>query len=447
MFAGLFFQKLPLIIELAFVYNEIVNICSFSGECFLTMNKQILLVDMQSFYASIEKADNPHLREKPVIVSGDPKKRSGVVLAACPLAKQYGVKNAERLWEAQQKCPEAVIIRPRMQRYLEVSCQITEILETFTDLVEPYSVDEQFLDVTVTQKLFGNSFTISQSIKSEILNKTGVVARVGIGPNKVLAKMACDHFAKKSPNGIFHLAHTNLKKELWPLPIGKMFGVGHRMEKHLLNMGIRQIGHLATFPLEKLKKRWGINGHLLWLTANGIDHSPVTLHTHDEQKAVGHHMTLPRDYKRLNDIKVVLLELSEEVARRARTKHYRGSTVSVAVRGASFEFPTGFNRQMKLSSPTNDGLTIFKAACKLFQAHWNKFPIRSIGVTLSQLQSDFSLQLSLFDLETALKQERLNQTLDHLFNKYGPTSIVRASSLTNAGQAFERAAKIGGHYK
>ncbi len=414
--------------------------------CFC-MERQILLIDMQSFYASIEKADHPHLRGKPIIVSGDPKRRTGVVLAACPLAKQYGVKNAERLWEAQQKCPEAAVVRPRMQRYLEVSCQITEILERFTDLVEPYSVDEQFLDITASQTLFGDAFAISQSIQSEILRKTGVHARIGIGPNKMLAKMACDHFAKKSPNGIFRLTHANLKKELWPLPIGKMFGVGHRMEKHLVKMGIRQIGHLAAFPLEKLKKRWGINGHLLWLTANGIDHSPVSPHTHNRQKAIGHHMTLPRDYEQLNEIKVILLELSEEVARRARAKHYRGSTVSVGVRGASFDVPTGFHRQMKLSAPTNDGLTIFKTAFKLFQMHWDSLPIRSVGVALSQLQSDSAMQLSLFDFETALKQERLNQAVDRLLLKYGAASIVRASSLTNAGQAFERAKKIGGHYK
>lgn len=411
------------------------------------MNRQILLVDMQSFYASIEKADNPHLAGKPVIVSGDPERRSGVVLAACPLAKRYGVKNAERLWEAQQKCPHATIVRPRMQRYLEVSCQITEILEQFTDLVEPYSVDEQFLDVTASKTLFGSSLAIAKKLKSDILIKTGVFARVGIGPNKVLAKMACDHFAKRKKDGIFQLNEDNLATELWPLPIGKMFGVGHRMEKHLLKMGIREIGHLATFPLEKLKARWGINGHLLWLTANGIDHSPVTLTTHDHQKAIGHHMTLPRDYKQIKDIKVVLLELSEEVARRARAKHYRGSTVSVAVRGANFDFPTGFNRQMKLSSSTNDGLTIFKVAFKLFQSYWDQQPIRSVGVTLSQLVLDSSLQLSLFEFESSLKRERLNQALDNLFNKYGPTSVVRAASLTDAGQVFERAAKIGGHYK
>lgn len=411
------------------------------------MDRQILLVDMQAFYASIEKADNPHLQGKPIIVSGDPKVRTGVVLAACPLAKKYGVTNAERLWEAQQKCPEAIIIRPRMQRYLEVSCQITEILETFTDLVEPYSVDEQFLDVTCSQHLFGSALEIARQIRKEIWNKTGVTARIGIGPNKVLAKMACDHFAKKRPDGIFQLTHANLQRDLWPLPIGKMFGVGHRMEKHFLKMGIRKIGHLANFPLESLKKRWGINGQVLWQIANGIDYSPVSRHTHDHRKAIGHHMTLPRDYTKLRDIQTVLLELSEEVARRARSKGYIGSTVSVSVRGADFDHPSGFHRQMKLNEPTNDGMTIFKAADQLFQTHWDGLPVRSVGVTLSQLQQNKCFQFNLFTFETELKRQRLNETLDFLAMKYGPTSVVRASSLTSAGQAFERAKKIGGHYK
>lgn len=159
--------------------------------------KVIFLVDMQSFYASVEKAENPHLKNRPVIVSGDPEKRGGVVLAACPLAKQKGVVNASRLWEAQEKCPEAVVLRPRMQRYIDVSLQITAILEEYTDLVEPYSIDEQFMDITGSQKLFGTPMEIAKSIQGRIMREIGVYARVGIGPNKALAKIACDNFAKR----------------------------------------------------------------------------------------------------------------------------------------------------------------------------------------------------------------------------------------------------------
>ncbi|MCJ7839390.1 DNA polymerase IV [Lederbergia sp. NSJ-179] len=406
--------------------------------------KVIFLVDMQSFYASVEKATHPELADQPVIVSGDPERRSGVVLAACPLAKKWGVKNASRLWEAQQLCPHAVILRPRMQLYLDVSLQITNILNRFTNLVEAYSIDEQFLDVTASGRLFGDPFSIAQNIRDTIMNEMGIHARVGIGPNKVLAKIACDNFAKKNEEGIFRLDLSNME-QMWTLPIGKMFGVGNRMSQHLERMGIRTIGHLANFPLDILKKKWGINGEVLWQTANGIDYSPVTTHTHDQQKAIGHHMTLPKDYENLQDIKVILLELSEEVARRARFKHYIGNTVSVGARGANFDTPTGFHRQLKLISPTHFDLDIFHAACQLFQKHWDGLPVRSIGVTLSQLQPAKHYQLNLFDFE--LKKEKIHQALDWVYAKYGPTAIVRASSLSEAGQAFHRAEKIGGHYK
>lgn len=408
-------------------------------------NRMIFLADMQSFYASVEKADHPEFNDQPVIVSGDPERRSGVVLAACPLAKRYGVQNAWRLWEAQQKCPQAVIVRPRMERYIEVSYQITEILEEFTDLVEVFSVDEQFLDVTASQRLLGDPLTIARTIQQTILAETGVPARVGIAPNKVLAKMACDHFAKKNHDGIFRLDISNMKERMWPLPVGAMFGVGNRMERHFRRMGIRSIGHLANFPLHVLKRRWGVNGHLLWLTANGIDHSPVTPKTYDSQKAVGHHMTLPRDYTRREEIKVALLELSEEVARRVRTKHYVGHTVSVGVRGANLDQPTGFHRQTKLPEPTHFAMDIFKAVESLFYRHWDGLPVRSVGVNLSQLQPENPIQLSFFD--DFSKKEHLSRAMDRMHAKYGPTAIVRAASLTAAGQAFERADKIGGHYK
>lgn len=409
------------------------------------MKKVIFLVDMQTFYASVEKADNSKFQDKPLIVSGDPERRSGIILAACPLAKEYGVKTAEPLWQAKIKCPEAIIVRPRMQRYIEVSYQITQILEQFTDLVEAFSIDEQFLDVTGSQRLFGNPLEIAQKLQIVIQEGTGVYSRIGIGPNKILAKIACDALAKKNREGIFQLDHTNMKEQMWPLPINKMFGIGNRMEHHLGRMGIQRIGQLAQFPVHILKKRWGINGEVLWQIANGIDYSPVTLNTHVHQKAIGHQTTLPRDYGTLDEIKVILLELSEEVAQRVRAKNYRGNTVSVGVRGADFENPTGFHRQVKLTTPTNFGMDIFKAAFKLFCAHWDKLPIRSAGITLSQLQSADSYQLSLFDF--SMRREELNQAMDVIRSKYGQTAIVRASSLTKSGQAFARSEKIGGHYK
>lgn len=409
------------------------------------MKRVIFLVDMQSFYASVEKSRNPKLKDYPVVVAGDPERRSGIILAACPIAKSYGVKTAEALWEAKQKCPEAIVIRPHMQLYIDLSYQITKILERFTNLVEVFSIDEQFIDVSGSVNLFGDAFAIAKKIQKEIYEEIGVNARVGIGPNKILAKIACDAFAKKNSEGIFLLNETNMKETMWKLPIGKMFGVGSRMRRHLERMGIQTIGQLANYPVHYLKKKWGINGEVLWQIANGIDYSPVTTKTHNEQKAIGHHMTLPKDYETLDDIKVILLELSEEVAKRARAKHYRGHTVSVGVRGANFDMPTGFHRQIKLTSPTNFGMDIFHAAFKLFTKFWDGLPIRSAGVTLSQLQQADFYQLDLFD--PSLKKDDLSYAMDQIRLKFGPTAIVRASSLRPAGQVFDRAQKIGGHYK
>ncbi|WP_025028329.1 DNA polymerase IV [Bacillus mannanilyticus] len=406
----------------------------------------IFLVDMQSFYASVEKACLPHLRDKPLVVAGDPERRSGIILAACPLAKKWGISTAEALWQAEQKCPELVVVRPRMQKYIDVSLQITSILESFSDLTEPYSIDEQFVDMTPSLHLFGTAHKTALLLQNRILQETGVYARIGIGPNKALAKMACDHFAKKNKEGIFYLPKESIHSLLWPLPVGKLFGVGRKMKKHLEHMGIRTIGQLAQYPMELLQKKWGINGVVLWMTANGQDDSPVSTESHVQQKAVGHQMTLPRDYKELAEIKVVLLELSEEVGYRARCKQYLGHTVSVGAKGADFAFPTGFYRQSKLYYETNFGMDIFKSAYRLFCQHWDGEPIRSVSVTLSGLSPLHDCQQLHFFHDIG-KKEQISTAMDQIKQKYGSASIIRASSLTKAGQAVARSHKIGGHYK
>jgi DNA polymerase-4 len=413
----------------------------------------IFLVDMQSFYASVEKSDHPEYKDKPLIVAGDPQKRSGIVLAACPLAKSFGVMTTEFIKQALSKCPELVVVQPRMQLYIDVSIQITTIFERYTDLVEPFSIDEQFLDVTESQNLFGTPHEIATHIQKAIMDETKVNARVGIGPNKILAKQACDNFAKKNKCGIFTLDHENMKDTLWKLPIPNMFGVGSSMTKHLQRMGIQYIGDLAKLDLgsfkQMMKARMGkqadIHAEVLWQTANGIDHSPVNPETHTGQKAIGHNMTTPRDYSQAAEIETLLLELAEEVARRARAKGYMGSTVSCGCRGADFDQPTGFYRQIKLPLVTNHGPDISGAARELFRVHWDGMPIRSVGVTLTGLVSDGEYQVDLFrDRESEM---RLDRAMDAINRRYGSASIVRASSLTPAGLAKDRAAKIGGHYK
>ncbi|NMA90412.1 MAG: DNA polymerase IV [Amphibacillus sp.] len=407
------------------------------------MSRTIFLVDMQSFYASVEKVSHPALQNKPVIVAGDPKQRSGIVLAACPLAKKFGVKTAESLWEAKAKCPELEVIQPHMSLYLKVSYEITKILEQYSDLVEVYSVDEQFLDVTNTIHLFKTKEQLAKQIHDEIFESIGVESRIGIGPNKVLAKMACDNFAKKNRTGVAELNESNLESLLWPLPINALFGVGGRMRVHLTNMGLHTIGNLAQYPVKWLQKRWGINGEVLWRLANGIDQSPVVPRTHQTQKAIGHHMTLPRDYEAREDIYVVIKELSEEVARRVRKQNYLGLTVSLQVQSNRFKEKLGFNRQLTLREPTQLGRVINETAKVLFDKYWLGYPVRALGISLAQLMPKTERQLSLFDDPT--EEEQLAIILDRIRERYGLTAIMNASSLLDAGQARIRATKIGGH--
>ncbi|NWL87475.1 DNA polymerase IV [Paenibacillus sp. 79R4] len=412
-----------------------------------------MLADCQSFYASVEKAAHPEYRDKPLIVAGDPTRRSGIVLAACPIAKQYGITTAETLGEALGKCPDVVVIRPHMQTYIDVSLMITEIFESFTDLVEPFSIDEQFLDVTGSLSYFGSPEEIARRIQVKVMMYTGVWIRVGISSTKILAKMATDIWAKKNETGIFTLPKSDVETLLWPQPINKMFGVGSRMTAHFQRMGLTTIGDLGSLPLpefkRKLRARMGrnsdIQAELFWQTANGIDQSPVKPSSHDVQKAIGHQMTLPRDYSKPQEIDVILLELSEEVCRRSRAKGYMGSVVAAGAQGTDFDRPTGFFHQMAIPDPTNITMEVFTAAKTLFYAHWDRLPVRRLGVTLSKLVPDDQYQLTLFGNRE--KERKLERVTDAIRHKFGTTSILRASSLLKAAQARDRSVKIGGHYK
>jgi len=415
--------------------------------------KVIFLVDCQSFYASVEKASHPEYTHKPLVVAGDPERRSGIVLAACPLAKSFGVTTAESLRESLAKCPNLIMIKPRMQEYVNVSLQMTNIYESYTNLVEPFSIDEQFLDLTGSLNLFGNPFEIARHIQKRIMIETGIYVRVGIGENKILAKMACDNFAKKNTDGIFELTKEGLPDHLWQLETNKMFGVGTRTMAHLHKVGIQTIGEIANMSLSELKSRLqrhhgrkcDILSQVLWATANGIDHSPVTPDAFSDQKGIGRQVTLPVDFVKPHDIETVLLELSSLICNRSRQKGYMGTVVHVGVQGADFDHPTGFNRQTKIDDPSNITREVFFAAKKVFYKHWNGLPVRKIWVSLGNLQSDDVFRLTLFGERE--RQLQLERSMDSIKERFGETSILFASSLTSAGQANFLAKKIGGHLK
>lgn len=407
--------------------------------------RTIFLADMQSFYASVEIARNPSLRGKPLVVCGDPALRHGIVLAASPEAKAYGIKSGQPAWECRRLCPWTVFVRPHMQTYIDYSLRITRIFEQFTDRVAPYSIDEQFLDLTGCEKIFGPPREIAAAMIKRVWEETGVRCRIGHGENPLQAKMACDRFAKHSKAGYFELNHDNYSVYTKDLPIGDLFGVGHRMERNFHRMGVRTIGHLAGLPRETLVRRWGVNGELLWLNAHGIDYStvPPAVGSAAVQKGVGQSLTLPRDYAALKEIEVVLLEMTEEVCYRARALGRRGTIVNVYCRGADFDHPSGFSRQKKLPEATAFATDVYPFVCRLFRRHWDGKPVRTLGVALTGLVDCREQQLSFFSRQE--KKNALNRAMDVVRQRYGKTGLFRAASLTPGAQLFPRAARIGGH--
>jgi DNA polymerase-4 len=410
----------------------------------LTDKRQILLVDMNSFYASVEQAQNPGWRGKPIVICGDPERRSGIVLAASREAKAFGIKTVDPVWEVRQKCPQAILVRPRMETYVEVSMRIMEIAKRFTPQVEVFSIDELFLDVTGTEKLWGGPWEVARKFRQLVREETGVICSAGISYNKLAAKVCCDTMAKKAPDGIHEWKPEHIEREMHPLPVRELFGVGSRMEKHFHSRGLVTIGDLANYPLHLLKKRFGIMGEVYHLSANGIDYSPVTPNTFSkDMKGCGHMMTLPRDYEHAEEIEVVLLELTEEVCRRLRHMRKHGRTINVICGYKGFM--GGFSRQVSIEDPSNITNEVYEAVKRLFHYHWNGTPVRSLGVSVDNLSDDTIVQLNLF--EDRERKRKLAYTIDHLKDRFGNTALMRASSLTKAGQALERAGKIGGHYK
>lgn len=417
------------------------------------MSRHIFLIDGQSFYASVEKAAHPEYRDKPVAV-GDPARLNGIVLAACPIAKSRGVTTASRVGEALAKCPDLIVIRPRMQTYIQVSLLITQIFESYTDLVEPYSVDEQFLDVTGSIAYFGSPYEMAKRIQNHVLLSTGVWTRVGIGPTKVLAKMATDNYAKKMSEGIFELSFDKLESTLWKLPVHHMFMVASAMTRHFTRMGLNCIGDIARMEFGEFKQRMrremgkqsDIQAAYYWQTARGIDPSPVVSGIRHQLKSISHGKALRWSlYRRLQDIEVVLLELVVEVCQRTRRHNYLGSVVSVSAAETDGERTAWFSRQMTLPEPTALTHEVAAAARKLFIDHWSGLPLSNLSVSLSQLTDDSVIQLTLFeDRSLAFRKERV---IDAIKNRYGSRAIMRASSLLESGVARERAEQIGGHYK
>lgn len=391
------------------------------------MQRTVMLADMNCFFASVHQALDPNLRGKPVIVAGDPKKRHGIVLAKSYECKQYATITTGMFnREAKALIPHAVFIEPRHDLYVKFSARIHEILQTFTPLVEPFSIDEFFLDVTGSTTLFGSPAEIAEKIQRKLWTQVKIPSSIGIGANKLCAKQAAEF---KKPMGISTLWPHEVQDKLWPLPVRELFGIGRRLEKRLYLWGVKTIGDLAQFDTRILKNKFGIVGLYLWRSANGLDDGPVDPHALDTAKSIGHQITLPRDYLDADEINTALFDICEMVGTRVRAGNYTGRTVSVHVRDTSLYF---FRWSRSLRQPTDLTEEIYQAAAAILKENWSQWrPIRLLGVSLGNLARKHFTQTECFSQREKLAA--VNAAIDTLRSTYGKKCIVRGRSMLPGG--------------
>ncbi|WP_121605009.1 DNA polymerase IV [Virgibacillus sp. Bac332] len=405
----------------------------------------VLCIDMRSFYASVEaiKLGKDPMKVLLAVV-GDPNRSGSIVLAASPaLKKKYGISNVSRFFELPDD-PDLYIVRAHMADYLYVSAEITKLINQYVpkEAIHPYSVDEVWVTVNGLTKLFGSRWEVAKRMKHDILECFGITSSIGIGDNKFLAKVVMDLHAKKQ--GIAECKYEDVEAKLWSFPIEAIWGIGSRMKNNLNKMGIVTLGQLARYDLNHLKKRFGVMGEQLYWHAWGIDLSPVLGDfVKTEQKGFGHGISLLRDYS-MQETEVCLLDLCEEVCRRARTANMAGKTIHLAI-GYSKATGGGFSRSRSIQIPTNVTMDVYHVCMDLFlQFYDGVSSVRRAYVTLDNLYKKQETQLNLF--ENRAKKNDIGYTMDAIRAKYGSTSILRAISYTDAGITLERSQKIGGHY-
>jgi len=381
------------------------------------VTRWIFLADMDSFYSSVHQAENPSLKGKQVVVTGDPEQRRGIVLAASYEAKKYGIKTGMLLGEAKRLAPHAVYIKAQHDLYIQYSLRILDIMRQFTPLVEPFSIDEAFLDVTGCEKLFGPPVMIAKKLKKRIREEAGVPCSVGISTNKLLAKMAA---GMEKPDGLTVLLPEDVTTRLWPLPVRELFGVGPRIERRLLRLGIRTIGDLARCPAEILLKQFGKYGITLYRWANGIDRSPVDPNSLDVVKGMSNSYTLPRDCAG-DEIKIAVIDLCETVAMRVRKEGYVGRRVGLTLRDTDLIFYHWSRTLPEFTDLTED---VIDAALELLNANWPLWkPVRLVGVSFNGLVKKKWEQPDIFGKKERLR--RLAHVCDELKERYGEKVLVR----------------------
>lgn len=387
----------------------------------------IFHVDMNSFFASCEQSERPDLIGKPIIVCGDPNNRSGIVLAASYEAKKFGVKTTMLISEARKLCPSAIFLPSRHKYYSEVSKKVMRILDEFTPLKEQASIDEAYLDMTGTERLFKTPYDAAVLIQETIKNRARIGCSIGISTNKLLAKMGSD---MKKPMGITALFPEDVEEKMWPLSIGELFGVGKKTTERLEKFGIHTIGDLAKTDKDILIKQFGpAMGEYLFNSSNGIGEDHLIRAEDTEYKSIGNENTFAYDLKDINEISSAFLYLSETVGYRLRKQKKKCRTITIKIKYYDFsQIQKGKSIPYLLDSTDR----IFEIAFSLFKESWNGKAIRLLGVSLSGF--DDLEQESLFNSscnELKMNNNNVDKSIDALREKYGFNSIKRASLILN----------------
>ena len=371
--------------------------------------------------------DNPEaldIRTIPAVIGGDEKKRHGIVLAKSVPAKAYGIQTGEPLVQTRKKCPDILIVPPDFATYVSMSEQLMNFLKQTAPVVEQYSIDEAFCDMTGTGLLYGDPVAFAHQLKDDILNRFGFTVNIGISTNKLLAKMASDF---KKPNLVHTLFPEEIPKKMWPLPVGELFFVGPSMCKKLEALGIHTIGDVAASNPQLLVSHFKKHGELIWNYANGFDIELPVNHK-AANKSFGNSVTLHFDVTDAENAKTILLSLSETVGARIRAEHAYIGVVSVTIVDNEF---LHLSRQCTLSTPTDITEIIYENACRLFDLTWNHVPIRLLGVSTAHATDTAFHQMNLFDEDKNERFAMLNKAVDSIRNKYGEDSIKRARFLDN----------------
>ncbi len=388
-------------------------------------------IDLDSFYASVECLYNPDIRHLPVAVSGSVEERHGIVLAKNQLAKKYGVKTGETLIEAKRKCKDIVFVKANFSRYVEISKMVKDIYRRYTDQVESFGIDEAWLDLSNSTKLFGNPVKIVQEIQETVTKEIGITVSIGLSFNKTFAKLGSD---QNKPNGLFVITPENYKEKIWKLPVSDLLYVGRATTKKLERLNIKTIGDLANADINILTSHLGKNGQMLHTFANGNDKSKVTK-TSDEHliKSIGNSLTLPRDLTTDEEVLAVFHMLSESVAKRLRKQNLKCNGIHISVRDKNL---STLQMQMVINNPTFLSAEIANIAFDLFKKKY-KFinPIRSLGVTAIDLSSaEQNVQLNLlFSDEKREKLETLEKTIDNIRDSFGYNKIQKGILMVDRG--------------